>query len=84
MAKTLVRALHPGGPKANGIDGCHTRWKDGFCAGNQTADWLNGMGDDDEPYGHGIKAADGHVITNGEVRRNWLRDGSSTHIQKVR
>lgn len=37
--------------------------------------WLNGLGDDDAPYGKHLplRAKDGLVITNGEVRLNWLR-----------
>ena len=78
--KTIVTAKHSGGPFKNGLDGCHTRWRNGFCAGHETAEWLNSLGDDDAPYGTRppLHAKDGHVITNGEVRLNWL--SSDSHI----
>jgi hypothetical protein len=77
MAKTLVVCKHHPGPSENGFDNCHARFPDGFCPGIKTALWLNGLGDDDQPY-TGAKNRYGHVITNGEVRDNWLR--SDNHI----
>lgn len=78
MAKTLVEAAHPGGPFANGTGGCHTRWHDGLCSGTHTAEWLNSLGEDEEPYG---SKRLGRIITCGEVRRNWLT--SDAHIRKA-
>jgi hypothetical protein len=73
MSKTIVTAQHPGGPLKNGVDGCCTRWMDGFCSGRRAAEWLNSLGDDEAPYGSGGGVRiNGHVVTNGEVRFNWL------------
>lgn len=76
--KTLVRAEHTGN-KANGADGCYTRWANqGRCGGESTANWLNGLGDDADEYTAG---PDGAVVTCGDVRRNWLN--AHAHIVKA-
>lgn len=71
---SLVKAQHPNGPKLNGADGCHTRWFNGYCSGQQTAEWLNSLGPDDAPYGNGS-----HNKTNYQVRRNWIQS-SNAHV----
>jgi len=74
--KTLVMPKHKPGPMENGGDGCHARFGNkGMCPGIETAEWLNGLGDDDALYGHSTR------ITNGDVRRNWLKN--SDHIKRV-
>lgn len=76
MAVTLVMAAHGTEAKQNGFGGCHSRWaNEGLCSGVQTAAWLNGLGDDEAPFGV-LKN-----VTNGEVRRNWL--AGSGHIVAV-
>jgi len=70
--KTLVVASHPGGPHENGFGGCFTRWLNGFCAGTRQSEWLNSLGEDDELYGGGIIKVNGHRLTNGDVRINWM------------
>lgn len=71
--KTLVKEKHSG-RHTNGFGGCHTRWSnDGLCSGVRTAAWLNGLGEDSEPY---TKTA-----TCGDVRNNWLR--SDDHIKRA-
>lgn len=74
MAKTLVMPAHKLGPHTNGFDDCYARLNDGLCPGGRTADWLNGLGDDDEPYTP-LKDANGQMITCGRVRDNWLTEG---------
>jgi hypothetical protein len=71
--KTFVKARHPG-TGANGKDGCHTRWAspEGFCSGVKTAEWLNGLGEDEDRY------TSTHTI--GMVRQNWLR--GNDHIMR--
>lgn len=80
MAKTLVIASHEPGPAVNGHDGCFARGgNNGICPGIQTAEWLNGMGDDEEQY---IKWESGKIgVTNGDVRMNWIRGNS--HVTAV-
>ena len=76
MAKTLVEPVHSG-THMNGFGGCFTRWAHkGQCCGVGQAAWLNSLGDDAEQFGSLTK------ITNGQVRRNWLR--GSEHIRAVR
>jgi hypothetical protein len=71
MAKTLIAAKHELGPAINGHDNCYARFGNGgMCPGHKTAEWLNGLGEDEEPY------TSQH--TNGDVRMNWLR--GSGHI----
>lgn len=71
--KTLVCARHSHGPHENGFDECYGRWATGgMCPGVYTADWLNGLGDDEEPYGLLGR------VTNGDVRDNWI--AGSAHI----
>lgn len=49
MSKTLVICKHEIGPARNGHDGCHARDAEGgLCPGHKIAEWLNGLGDDDE------------------------------------
>ena len=81
MSKTLVVARHLGGPLPNGADGCYTRWPHGFCSGVKIAEWLNELGEDGDPYGPDpLHQAEGHIITNGEIRARWL--SSSDHIKQ--
>lgn len=65
---TLVKSAHPDGPKPNGAGGCFTRWFNGFCTGQTTAEWLNSLGPDNAPYGNGS-----HNRTNFQVRQNWVK-----------
>jgi hypothetical protein len=71
--KTLVVAKHAAGPAENGHDNCYARaGNNGMCPGLGIADCLNRLGDDDEQY---IKWPSGKKReTNGDVRRNWLRN----------
>lgn len=86
--KTIVRPKHGMEFKANGVGGCHTRWANpdpehmwaGQCSGVQVAAWLNGLGEDYEPFGTGRTKVDGKIVTNGDVRRNWLR--TDNHIEE--
>lgn len=64
--KTLVTNAHEAGPAVNGHDGCHARGSSGVCPGVGQAEWLNGLGDDDDAFG-------GSGVTCGQVRDNWLR-----------
>jgi len=73
VTKLLATAKHPCGPLKNGEGGCHARWgNDGMCPGVKTAEWLNGLGEDDEPYSS-LKNT-----LNVDVRLNWIR--SDDHI----
>jgi len=73
---TKVEPAHDPGPHINGHGGCFARaCNGGMCPGVATAEWLNGLGDDDEPYGSGTIMRSGKVVTNGDVRRNWARSG---------
>jgi len=75
--KTLVAAAHEPGPARNGHDGCFARYVEPHhdCPGIRTAEWLNGLGEDGEPYAGSKK------LTNLDVRLNWLR--SNEHIIAV-
>ena len=78
---TLVEAIHTG-QHENGYQGCCTRWShNGRCSGEDVAQWLNLMGPDEEPYASGKIIRDGKLLTNGDVRRNWLRNGENSHIK---
>jgi hypothetical protein len=85
MTKTLVAPKHFPGPAINGHDGCHARLPvdGGCCPGVETANWLNGLGADDEPYykGEGAIKTSALRTTNGDVRNNWIR--GSNHIVPV-
>jgi hypothetical protein len=71
MAKTIIVARHEPGPATNGHDNCHARTgNNGICPGVGYAEWLNGLGDDDDDYMELM----GHRVTCGMVRDNWLRD----------
>lgn len=71
MKKLLVAPKHDPRPFRNGTDGCYGRWvggrDGGCCPGARTAEWLNGLGDDDAPYGRSP------TIKNIDVRLNWLK-----------
>ena len=71
--KTLLKSEHEG-VKTNGADGCCTRWAHaGRCGGESTAAWLNALGEDSEVYTTIGLLDDRRIVTNGDVRRNWLR-----------
>lgn len=73
--KTIVVAQHSPGPHQNGVGDCYARASNGgMCPGVERAKWLNGLGEDDEPY----FTVHGKVVTNGDVRDNWLK--SNHHI----
>lgn len=55
------------------IRATHKEWQ-------SSADWLNGMGPDEEQFGHGVRNAmgelvkDGYaVLSNRQVRKNWIK-----------
>jgi hypothetical protein len=80
MSKLLVAPKHDPRPMPNGHDGCHARLDGthgdfgigGGCPGVRTAEWLNGLGEDEAPYRSSTR------YKNIDVRLNWLRD--SNHI----
>jgi len=64
--KTLVRARHQPGPLPDGDGGCFGRSAlNGMCPGVHTAQWLNSLGEDEEPFGS-------TEFTNGQVRENYI------------
>lgn len=72
--KTLVKLKHRPGPFINGTDGCYARaFNKGICPGISTVKWLNSLGPDDEVYRSGR-------LTNGELRKSWLK--FNTHIEE--
>ena len=74
MAKTLVKAAHEG-QHVNSYGGCYARWANhGYCCGVGYADWLNSLGEDEDTY----LAIHGKVITNLDVRKNWV--SNSEHL----
>lgn len=76
QTKTLVRGRHELGPAINGYDYCYARvGSSGLCPGHQTAAWLNGLGPDEALYIG--------KTTCGDVRRNYLRAGESSHITAI-
>lgn len=75
--KTLVIPKHDPSPHHNGFDGCYARTGNkGVCPGVEHAAWLNNLGEDDEVY----MTLHGNVVTNGQVRDNWLKWASNDHI----
>lgn len=81
MGITLVSAKHATGVHENGHDGCFARATNGGnCPGEATAQWLNGLGDDDALYTQPTQTHP-HGITNGQVRQNYL--SNSDHIVAV-
>jgi hypothetical protein len=71
MTKLLVCAEHPHGPLKNGEGGCQARWGNGgMCPGVETANWLNGLGEDDEQY------SSMKDVRNIDVRLNWTRNNA--------
>lgn len=80
MSKTLVTPKHDAGPHENGVDDCFSRWSTGgYCPGVEQARWLNALGDDDGTYLSYPRH--GRIVTNGEVRLNWIRHDA--HIVAV-
>lgn len=73
---TRVEAAHEPGPLPNGGGNCFARWgHGGMCPGVEVAAWLNDLGPDDQPFGKsGTIRRNGKIVTNGDVRRNWVRN----------
>lgn len=83
---TRVIASHAPGPFENGVGGCAARYASkGFCPGVQIAEWLNGLGDDDAPYGGGTVRNPRNpqaILTNGDVRDNYITAGNC-HVKAL-
>jgi hypothetical protein len=76
---TLLAPRHGTDVAVNGEGGCHARVANGGrCPGIELAEWLNGLGDDDAPYG---KSGARTGTRNIDVRMNWL--GHCGHLVAV-